>query len=51
MKIKICELCGTDWFDSSFGEEEIAEENMSIAEEGRCIGCYEEWGDGYPDRF
>jgi len=32
-----CELCG----------EEIEEESEN---ENRCLDCYEEWGDNWPDR-
>jgi hypothetical protein len=37
--MKKCELC----------EVEITEENESD-NSNRCIQCYEEWGDEWPDR-
>jgi hypothetical protein len=43
-----CELCGTDWFDET--NDSIVEDYESIEENKRCTGCYEEWGDEWPDR-
>jgi len=37
-----CELCGEQFTTN--------EDIYSIEETGRCVGCYEEWGDDYPDR-
>jgi len=42
-----CELCGLDYVED---EENDNADLDSIEETGRCIGCYEEWGDEYPDR-
>ena len=37
-KEHLCELC----------EENNIDESVS---DSRCSGCYEEWGDNYPDRI
>ncbi len=40
-----CELCGEEYKgDDNYEDIEF------IKEYGRCTGCYEEWGDQYPDR-
>lgn len=43
-----CELCGSEWFDIT--SENLIDDNLSIKHNKRCISCYEEWGDNYPDR-
>jgi len=42
-----CELCGLDYFQD---DEDNEGDYEKIEETGRCLGCYEEWGDNYPDR-
>jgi hypothetical protein len=46
-KIK-CELCGEE-FDNS--DLMYIEQFECIEENGRCVDCYEEYGDNYPDRI
>ena len=47
LKLK-CELCGQS-FDADNPDEEADVENIDIF--GRCLNCYDEYGDGFPDRF
>ena len=47
---KKCNLCYIDWFDETFDNYELNLENENIRKTGRCINCYEEYGDEYPDR-
>jgi rubredoxin len=46
LKLK-CELCGMV-FDADTPEEK--EDCAMIDVSGRCVACYEEWGDEWPDR-
>ena len=43
-----CQLCGEEWFDKV--NDNLVEDYESIDENKRCIGCYQEWGDNWPDR-
>lgn len=43
-----CEICGTDWFDET--NPNLVEDCESIDQTKRCVSCYEEWGDEWPDR-
>jgi hypothetical protein len=45
---KECELCGDIY--NCIDDEEQRVNFDSIAETGRCQGCYEEFGNTYPDR-
>ena len=46
-----CELCGDQFNDPTYTQEELNAEFECIKENGRCLGCYEEYGEtGYPDR-
>lgn len=44
----ICQVCEEKFDD--LDEEEINEVD-SIREIGRCTGCYEEYGEEWPDRL
>jgi hypothetical protein len=43
-----CELCDYEWFDQE--NLNLIEDYESIEQNGRCVACYEEWSDGWPDR-
>jgi hypothetical protein len=49
-EMPICELCDIDWHDETLYIDELRADRESIENNKRCIGCYEEWGDTYPDR-
>ena len=40
-QIKKCELCN----------EPLTEDNETIWSDVRCVDCYEEWNDYWPDRI
>ena len=42
----VCEMCGTELNEE---DPNLIEDFESIQEHGRCIDCYEEWGNGYAD--
>lgn len=42
-----CELCGQYFGDS----EEEFEDYQSVGETGRCVDCFEEYGNEWPDRL
>ncbi len=42
-----CELCG----DIYYNTDDDYPDFESIEDTGRCRGCYEEFGDEYPDRI
>jgi len=45
-----CEICDLEY---RFGldEEELSEEEDCILDTNRCINCYQEWGDLWPDQI
>ena len=45
LKLK-CELCGLLFEEGKDFDGDLE----SIDETGRCLDCYQEWGDQYPDR-
>jgi hypothetical protein len=49
--VPVCELCECDYLDESLSDEEKQAEFDCIKENGRCLGCFEEYRDDlYPDR-
>lgn len=49
-KLPQCELCNADWFGDCEDLEEINSNAGSISQTKRCLLCYEEWGDSWPDQ-
>lgn len=48
---KKCNMCGREFAMAHNEDEDNAAEMESIEEHGRCIECYEEYGeDGFADR-
>ncbi len=48
---KKCEMCGREFAMVNNEDEDNYAEMESIEEHGRCLECYEEYGeDGYADR-
>jgi hypothetical protein len=45
-----CNLCGLE-YRIGLNEEELLEEENNIIQTNRCIDCYEEWGDLWPDQI
>lgn len=44
-----CNLCGKDWYEGD--EDELNEQLDNLKETKRCLGCFEEWGDQWPDQI
>ena len=47
-EIPECELCGKEWYGQD--NHSFSYDTACIELNKRCVDCFEEWGDEWPDR-